>query len=114
MVKASKARKNEALRRPERVSCGLQRAGLEDAIWPRLALRAVRHECRFGPTDVLGGDLKLFHCSIEDLLTLPESFQRKTHLYHYADDTFDDDPLKPNYDIGKYRLLVQNKTLKLL
>ncbi|WP_412049720.1 MBL fold metallo-hydrolase [Hoeflea sp. Naph1] len=74
----------------------------------------VLHECRFGPTDVLGGDLKLFHCSIEDLLTLPESFQRKTHLYHYADDTFDDDPLKPNYDIGKYRLLVQNKTLKLL
>ncbi len=74
----------------------------------------ILHECRFGPTNVLGGDLNTLHSSIADMLTLPESFQRKTHLYHYADDTFDDDPLKPNYEIGQYRLLVQNKTLKLL
>jgi ribonuclease BN (tRNA processing enzyme) len=74
----------------------------------------VLHECRFGPTDVLGGDLNILHTSIADLLTLPESFQKKTFLYHYADDTFDKDPTKPNYEIGKYRLLVQNKIHKFL
>jgi ribonuclease BN (tRNA processing enzyme) len=69
----------------------------------------VLHECRFGEVMVLGGDIRMLHTSIEDLLTLPESFQEKTLLYHYADYTFDDDPEKPNFDIGKYRLLQQGK-----
>jgi ribonuclease BN (tRNA processing enzyme) len=69
----------------------------------------VLHECRFGEVMVLGGDIRVLHTSIEDLLTLPESFQEKTLLYHYADYTFDDDPEKPNFDIGKYRLLQQGK-----
>jgi ribonuclease BN (tRNA processing enzyme) len=74
----------------------------------------VLHECRFGPTDVLGGDLKVLHTSIADLLTLPESFQEKTLLYHYADDAFGEDPEQPSYDIGGYRLLKQNHAYDLL
>lgn len=68
----------------------------------------VLHECRFGELNVLGGDISVLHTPIKDLLTLPRSFQEKTLLYHYADDTFDEDPERPNYEIGGYRLLKQN------
>jgi ribonuclease BN (tRNA processing enzyme) len=74
----------------------------------------VLHEVRLGEVNVLGGDIRVLHTAIDDLLTLPESFQAKTLLYHYADYAFDDDPEKPNFDLGKYRLLVQNKLYKLL
>jgi ribonuclease BN (tRNA processing enzyme) len=74
----------------------------------------VLHEARFGPVDVLGGDLRVLHTTIDELLTLPESFQRKTLLYHYADYTYEDDPEKPSFDLGHYRLLVQGKRYELL
>ncbi|MCB8882787.1 hypothetical protein ACELLULO517_21255 [Acidisoma cellulosilytica] len=74
----------------------------------------VLHDCCFGPMVERGGDVHIFHASREQLLTLPKQFQEKTFLYHYADKAYDQDPAQPNYDIGAYRLLVQNKIYKLL
>jgi ribonuclease BN (tRNA processing enzyme) len=73
----------------------------------------ILHDCWFGEVKVLGGDIRNIHTPIEDLLTMPESFQQKTFLVHYADTAYDDDPSKPNHDIGAYRLLEQGKQYRL-
>lgn len=72
------------------------------------------HEVWFGPTEVLGGDIRNLHTPIADLLTLPEEFQRKTLLCHYADSAYTDHPENPSENIGSYRLLQQGKLYKLV
>lgn len=67
----------------------------------------VVHDVWFGEVEVLGGDIRNMHTPIADLLTLPEDFQRKTLLCHYADGAYDTDPEEPAEDIGHYRLLRQ-------
>jgi len=87
----------------------------------------VVHECLFGSASPQGeaffdaeevvfseGDLRSYHTPIGDLLTLPESFQRKTLLHHYRDETYDVTPTEPNYDIGHYRLFEQGKVYRLV
>jgi hypothetical protein len=74
----------------------------------------ILHDVWFGETKVLGGDIRNLHTPIADLLTMPESFQKKTLLCHYCDAAYGDDPEKPNENIGSYRLLQQGKTYKLI
>ena len=74
----------------------------------------VLHDAWFGPTDALGADIRNLHSPIEDLLSMPEEFQEKVLMCHYADDAYDTDPEKPNQDIGHYRLLKQFHSYKLV
>ena len=73
----------------------------------------ILHDCWFGETKVLGGDITNIHTPIADLLQMPEDFQKKTLLCHYADTAYGDDPSQPSEDIGHYRLLAQNKLITL-
>ena len=67
------------------------------------------HEVWFGETQVLGGDIRALHTPLDDLLSLPDDFQRKTLLHHYSDDWRDwEDRL------GGYRLLKQGKLYELV
>ncbi|MGE3287221.1 MAG: MBL fold metallo-hydrolase [Pseudonocardia sp.] len=74
----------------------------------------VMHDCWFGEVKVLGGDIRNLHSPIEDLLTMPVDFQRKTLLCHYADGAYDDDPAAPNENIGDYHLMRQNRKYHLV
>ena len=74
----------------------------------------VLHEVLFGPHKLLGGDLRNIHTTVDQLLTLPESFQRKTYLYHYGDEAYEVDPDRPSVDLGAYRLLVRGKKYQLV
>jgi ribonuclease BN (tRNA processing enzyme) len=62
------------------------------------------HEVHLGEIQHYIPDL---HTPLADLLKLPESFQRKTYLCHYADD------FEQHLDIGHYRYLRQNKVYRL-
>lgn len=62
------------------------------------------HEVHLGEIQHYIPDL---HTPLADLLALPESFQRKALLCHYADD-FEKYP-----DIGRFRYLKQNKIYRL-
>jgi ribonuclease BN (tRNA processing enzyme) len=75
---------------------------------------AILHDTWFGEVMVLGGDIRNLHTPIADLLTMPEEFQRKTLLCHYADSAYDDDPERPTEDIGAYRLLQQGRRYALV
>lgn len=72
------------------------------------------HDVWFGDVEVLGGDIRNLHAPIADLLTMPEAFQRKTLLCHYADSAYAEDPAAPAEDIGHYRLLRQGTLYRLL
>lgn len=74
----------------------------------------VMHDTWFGEVKVLGGDIRNLHCPIEDLLTMPSEFQRKTLLCHYTDTAFDSDYTQPNNDIGEFRLMQQNRRYNLV
>jgi ribonuclease BN (tRNA processing enzyme) len=74
----------------------------------------IMHDTWFGEVKVLGGDIRNLHCPIEDLLTMPAAFQRKTLLCHYADTAYDDHPEKPAFDLGEYRLLRQGRRYDLV
>lgn len=73
----------------------------------------ILHDAWFGEVKVLGGDIRNIHTPIADLLSLPEDFQRKTLLCHYADTAYDEDPAQPAEDIGHYRLLQQGRLYEL-
>ena len=72
--------------------------------WLDAGSDVVVHEVHLGEVHDYIPDL---HTPLADLLALPESFQRKTLLCHYADD-FERYP-----DIGAYRYLRQNKVYRL-
>nr|WP_141334201.1 MBL fold metallo-hydrolase [Paenibacillus sp. tmac-D7] len=72
------------------------------------------HDAWFGETEALGGNIRNLHTPIADLLTLPEDFQRKTLLCHYADTAYSDSTENPSEEIGAYRLLQQGKVYKLV
>lgn len=74
----------------------------------------ILHDAWFGEVIVLGGDIRNLHTPIADLLTMPEEFQRKTLLCHYADWAYGDDPGRPTENIGRYRLLQQGKKYNLV
>lgn len=87
----------------------------------------VIHECLFGPVAPAGeaffdsketvfaqGDLRSYHTPIDDLLKHPESFQRKTLLHHYRDETYGEEPSDLRHDIGRYRLFEQGKRYTLI
>ena len=69
----------------------------------------IMHDAWFGPVEIAGGDIRNMHAPIADLLKLPEEIQRKTLLIHYADGAYENDPDKPSFDIGKFRLARQGK-----
>ena len=70
----------------------------------------VLHECAvLGSGTWPGGDLQNIHTTLDELLTLPKEFQKKTHLYHYPD-TWRDFESK----LGGYRFLKQNKLYELV
>ena len=73
----------------------------------------VMHDAWFGPTDALGADIRNLHSPIVDLLSMPEEFQEKTLMVHYADGAYGDDPDQPSEDIGRYRLARQFHTYDL-
>ena len=60
---------------------------------------------------MLGGDIRNIHTPIEDLLTMPESFQTKTLLATTRTRPTTTTRASPTEDIGAYRLLAAGKAV---